>query len=323
MSGMPMDQIAGTARAKTIAAAIPSKAARHADRWMKAPMIANVPAAAIQSATNTKRPPGGVSPCCAIAAMYGPSTANDVRRACVSGAFHGLTDAGTQPVGEIKPGTNAAGDAVAADRELPAAHHRRGSLSDLPFGAVELGVVVAWATNGTGAAYHEAVATAAPILVEIFKHHRWANERLVEACASLGSDELDQTSPGTYGSIRDTIVHLLAAEERFLELLGERLDGASLREHEQSPDLDELRRRAKRSGERLALVAQRASGATLARGEWRGEPYAIPVSILLAQALNHASEHRAQVATVLGAHGITPPALDAWSYGPPELWKFR
>lgn len=71
-------------------------------------------------------------------------------------------------------------------------------------------------------------------------------------------------------------MHLLAAEERFLELLGEQLDGASLREYEQSP-----------------------------------EPYAIPVSMLLTQVLSHASEHRAQVATVLGAHGITPPALDA------------
>jgi uncharacterized damage-inducible protein DinB len=167
------------------------------------------------------------------------------------------------------------------------------------------------------------MATASPILVEIFEHHRWANERLVEACAALGSDALHQTAPGTYGSIRDTIVHLLAAEERFLELLGEQLDGASLREHDQSPDLDELRRRARRSGDRLVVVAQRASGATLVRGECRGEPYAIPVSILMTQVLHHASEHRAQVATVLGANDITPPALDAWSYGPPELWKFR
>jgi uncharacterized damage-inducible protein DinB len=167
------------------------------------------------------------------------------------------------------------------------------------------------------------VAASTRILVEIFRHHAWANERLVEACASLRPDELDLTAPGTYGSIRDTVVHLLAAEERFLALLGEQLDGVPLREHDGSPDLDELRRRAKRSGDRLVLVAGRASGGALVRGEWRGEPYAIPVSILLTQAISHASEHRAQVATALGAHGITPPALDAWSYGPPELWKFR
>ncbi|MGH2379928.1 MAG: DinB family protein [Candidatus Limnocylindria bacterium] len=65
------------------------------------------------------------------------------------------------------------------------------------------------------------VAPSTPILVEIFRHHAWANERLVEACASLGSTELDLTVPGTYGSVRDTIVHLLAAEERFVALLGE------------------------------------------------------------------------------------------------------
>jgi uncharacterized damage-inducible protein DinB len=31
--------------------------------------------------------------------------------------------------------------------------------------------------------------------------------------------------------------------------------------------------------------------------------------------VNHAAEHRAHICTVLGAHGMQPPALDPFAYG--------
>jgi uncharacterized damage-inducible protein DinB len=160
-------------------------------------------------------------------------------------------------------------------------------------------------------------------LVELFKHNAWANESLLDACVALRPIDLTLTVPGTYGPIRNTLVHLLAAQERFLVLLGEPPDGAPLREKEPTADMDELRSRARRSGDMLVQVVQRAGYAELVTGEWRREPYAIPTSILLTQVIHHASEHRAQIATILGAHGIAPPILDAWTYGPRELWKFR
>ena len=32
------------------------------------------------------------------------------------------------------------------------------------------------------------------------------------------------------------------------------------------------------------------------------------------QAINHATEHRAHVATILSQHGVAPPELDGWTY---------
>ena len=40
----------------------------------------------------------------------------------------------------------------------------------------------------------------------------------------------------------------------------------------------------------------------------------IPVGILLIQAINHATEHRAQVATILTQQGSTPPEMDGWTF---------
>jgi uncharacterized damage-inducible protein DinB len=45
-------------------------------------------------------------------------------------------------------------------------------------------------------------------LSEIFKHSLWANMRLLDVCEQLDDAQLERTVVGTYGSIRDTWVHL-------------------------------------------------------------------------------------------------------------------
>jgi uncharacterized damage-inducible protein DinB len=75
-----------------------------------------------------------------------------------------------------------------------------------------------------------------------------------------------------------------------------------------------LRERARRSGEGLVAVAERVTGDDLLRGTWRGEEYAIPLSTFLIQAINHGTDHRSQICTILTQQGIAPPDLDGWSY---------
>ena len=40
----------------------------------------------------------------------------------------------------------------------------------------------------------------------------------------------------------------------------------------------------------------------------------MPVSLFLLQAVNHGTEHRSQVATILTHLGIEPPEMDGWTY---------
>ena len=44
-------------------------------------------------------------------------------------------------------------------------------------------------------------------------------------------------------------------------------------------------------------------------GIWR-----MPVSLFLLQVINHATEHRSQVATILTRLGVEPPEMDGWTY---------
>ena len=50
-------------------------------------------------------------------------------------------------------------------------------------------------------------------LTTLFRHHLWANLRLLERCAELTGEHLDATLLGTFGSIRDTLQHIVLAEQ--------------------------------------------------------------------------------------------------------------
>jgi uncharacterized damage-inducible protein DinB len=78
------------------------------------------------------------------------------------------------------------------------------------------------------------------------------------------------------------------------------------------PDFDELRRRAERSGKELITVAEQGELSQILHLD--GGSYEAPVIVVLIQAVNHAIDHRSQIATLLSQQDIEPPDLDGWSY---------
>ena len=56
------------------------------------------------------------------------------------------------------------------------------------------------------------------LLIEAFRYNRWANLHLLDVCAKLSEEQLQLTAPGTYGTIAATLLHLFAAEQRYLVL---------------------------------------------------------------------------------------------------------
>ena len=53
-------------------------------------------------------------------------------------------------------------------------------------------------------------------LPDFFKYNLWANLRLLDACAQLSDAQLDATTTETFGSVRETLMHLFAAEEGYV-----------------------------------------------------------------------------------------------------------
>ena len=58
-------------------------------------------------------------------------------------------------------------------------------------------------------------------LTELFKHNVWATQRLFDACDGLSDAQLDATVAGTFGTLRNTLMHIAGAQERFAAALAE------------------------------------------------------------------------------------------------------
>ena len=159
----------------------------------------------------------------------------------------------------------------------------------------------------------EHVDTQDSLLAEFFRHNTWATLRLLDACASLTDEQLDTTAVGTMGTIRNTLVHIVGAEQRYLRLLSGLPREESL-ERKPFTGIADLRERAQNSGEGLAKMAPRATPRDTIAVPWQGEISQLKVSTVLIQAINHGTEHRAHINTILTQLGIEPPNLDGWTY---------
>ena len=153
---------------------------------------------------------------------------------------------------------------------------------------------------------------------EFFRHHLWANLALLDLCAPLGDGVLDATGAGTYGSGRDTIVHLFASEERYVARITGVTPASPLSEDAPFPGIALIRERAQASGAALLAAVAGDDPARELRGEYRERErtvtYSMPLIVRLVQAINHATEHRTHVLTIVSQHGIDVPTLDEWNH---------
>lgn len=151
-------------------------------------------------------------------------------------------------------------------------------------------------------------------LDELFEHNAWANLYLLEFCEKLTDAQLDGSTDGTYGSIRSTLTHYLSGEERYIQ----RITGVAVDDpmsNDAFPGFEKLKERARRNGERLKEIAGEVSADKDLKLPWGGKQAQVPAGVVIVQAINHGTEHRAQILVNLTQQGVEPPALDGWTYG--------
>ena len=153
------------------------------------------------------------------------------------------------------------------------------------------------------------------LLVEFFRHNSMMNTVLLEACHGLAPEQLGATAAGTYGSLGATLVHMANAQESYAARLLDTERPERLPE-EPFPGFDVLTERFARGDAQLEEASARGDQEreVVVTGDEPGEAWTMPVSLFLLQAVNHGTEHRAQVATILTQLGIQPPEMDGWRY---------
>ncbi len=152
-------------------------------------------------------------------------------------------------------------------------------------------------------------------LHDLARHNGWATAQVLTFCQGLDEPTLHATVPGTFGTILETLQHIIDAEASYLFRLTRAWPAHPWRD-DAAVGLDVLAERATVLATTLEeFLAGDWDSERLgeARGD-AGEVFAVRAGIFLTQALHHANEHRAHVCTILGALGYEPPEVSAWDY---------
>lgn len=154
-------------------------------------------------------------------------------------------------------------------------------------------------------------------LKTLYDYSYWANRKLADALSRLTTDEFTQHVAGSYGSIRNTMVHMLSAEWGWLERCGGAVRGPALVAGDY-PTVASLLDRWHEVESHVRTFLAALSGDELER-EVRfaiggGLNHSMPVGQLLHHAAIHGVHHRGQVAVLLRALGHAPGNFDVLIY---------
>jgi uncharacterized damage-inducible protein DinB len=151
-------------------------------------------------------------------------------------------------------------------------------------------------------------------LEKMFAHNNWANLQIIRACAMLSNEQLDaEPQSAAKGSIRSTLLHLATAQQAYMRHLTlpveERLT------HVQPPPFAELEKFVTTSGDALQALARDPSSIPNQGQIKMSDGYLVERWVVMVQIINHATEHREQIKSMLSALGVTPPEIDGWTFG--------
>ena len=157
-------------------------------------------------------------------------------------------------------------------------------------------------------------------LLDAFRHSTWANRQLIDYCRRLTQEQLETKAPGAYGSILETLRHLIGSESFYRFMFTGAFSDWDISD-EVLPTLDQLAGWSSELGESWEqLLAQPVDAAAmLVQTTPNGIRHEDRAGIMVAHTLHHAAIHREQVNAVLSYLGCDPPELDprdyAWATG--------
>jgi uncharacterized damage-inducible protein DinB len=150
--------------------------------------------------------------------------------------------------------------------------------------------------------------TSITILDELYRYNHWANWKILELCQGLSDEQLDQPREMGFGSLRNTVFHILAAEEVWLERWTQvpprpfPLDAQGMTIQKIAERLDRVN---ERRSEWLDAIGESGLSQSCQYQDSKGVPYTNPLRELLIHVANHGIHHRAQALSFLKSFGRT------------------
>jgi uncharacterized damage-inducible protein DinB len=154
-------------------------------------------------------------------------------------------------------------------------------------------------------------------LERLYDYGYWANRRLFAAVSQLSVEEFTQNMAGSYGSIRNTLVHILSAEWGRLDRCGGPARGAALKADDfPAPASLITVWKQVEAGLRTFLAELRDDDLVrvVEHKNPGGEGRSMALGELMQHGANHGVHHRGQVALLLRVLGHGPGNFDMIFY---------
>jgi uncharacterized damage-inducible protein DinB len=152
-----------------------------------------------------------------------------------------------------------------------------------------------------------------PVIQELYRYNRWANDRVFECVSSLAQDQFTQDPASSYPSVRDTLTHIGWAEWIWLR----RWKGTSPQvvfDARDFTDVSALRVRwLDMEIEQQAFIEAMTTEGLVHLVQYvnlHGQTWRYPLWRQMYHVVNHSSYHRGQLTTMLRQLGARPMTTD-------------
>ncbi len=154
-------------------------------------------------------------------------------------------------------------------------------------------------------------------LEDLYDYGYWANRKLFHVISQLAPQHFTQPVAGSYGSIRNTLVHALSAEWGWLSRCGGQERGPRLNP-EDYPTMESLIETWSKVETYVREFLYALKDEDLAvNAEYMNdlaEKRSLPLEELMQHAANHGIHHRGQVGLLLRLLGYAPGYFDILAY---------
>lgn len=154
-------------------------------------------------------------------------------------------------------------------------------------------------------------------LEALYDYSNWANDKLLQVMSQLTPEEFTRPVAGSYGSVRNTLVHVMSAEWGWLDRCGGQERGARLKSDDY-PTLESVMSTWTKVEGYVREFLSKLTDADLTRVvEYSPDGVAkrtMPIGDLLQHAAIHGVHHRGQVALLLRLLGHAPGNFDVIFY---------
>ena len=154
-------------------------------------------------------------------------------------------------------------------------------------------------------------------LERVYDYGSWANKKLFQVLSQLTPEEFTRNVAGSYGSVRNTLVHVLSAEWGWLDRCGGHKRGPALRPDDYATVESLVETWTSVEGhirKFLSTLTDEDLTRTVEYTNPRGEKRSGVLGALLQHGATHGVHHRGQVALLLRTLGRPPGNFDLLFY---------